>query len=521
MRKIPSHWIALAILMVAAVARAQEPPAPEPEEPSAPEAPEDAEPPADSPAPAPTEPAPEPLAAPTEPTAPSGASSADPRHTARSVAGAPRPGEARGLAREPERRGEWALWIPRVLLFPVRAVAEVIGYPIRRGIYTYEVYQLGPRVKSIFFNEEGTAGLFPVAFAETGFGLNVGARLILRRLADTDFELTGRASFGGRFRQLYSLKLSSEDTWDRFAFDLRLEGEVRPKDQFWGIGNGDEADEAPVMPLDPIGGELRQSRYRQRALRAALGGELALTRFAGARLSAGLTDREFDVSDERGEDQLIAQNFDVDQLTGFAEGSRHLYLETELRLDTRRSSSYWIGSSTPTTGFLISGFAGYALPASGSSEGYGRYGFDAQRYFFLGEGPRVLALRVYLEGVSGDYDEVPFNDLPGLGGALLLRGYDGGHFRDRVAGLASAEYQWDLSSEWFSAFAFADAGRVFPDLDSVSLEELRLGFGGGVELHTKTSFLGRLSLASSVDGGLFAILSFDPVYDVKARVERK
>jgi hypothetical protein len=446
---------------------------------------------------------------------------AEPVHTHESVADAPEPDRASGVARGPDRSGEWALWIPRVLLFPIRVVAEVVNYPVRRLVYTYEAYNLGPRVRSIFFNQEDTVGLFPVALVETGFGLNAGARLILRELGGTDFGLSGRASFGGRFRQLYSLRLSSGDTWRGVSFDLRLEGEARPKDQFWGIGDGDEAAEPPMTPQDPFAGALFQSRFRQRVLRAVAGGEVALGGPLRTRLSAALTDRDFAPTDLAEEGERIEENFDVDQLVGFERGIRHLYLEAELRLDTRRAPDYFEGASMPTAGFLIAAFAGVAVGAGRGSQTYGRYGADVQRFFRLGVGPRVLALRLFVEGVTGDYDEVPFYDLPVLGGEILLRGYEAHRFRDRVSAVGGVEYQWDLSTRYLAGFLFADAGRVFPDLDSVGLEDLRLGFGGGFEAHFRSTFYGRLTLASSKDGGFFATLSLDPVFDVKARVDRK
>jgi hypothetical protein len=449
----------------------------------------------------------------------------DPSHTAATVADQPRPGEARNMAVTPDRPGEWALWIPRILLFPIRAVAEVVGYPVRAGIYVYEVYDLGTRVKSIFFNEEGTAGLFPVALVETGFGLNAGARLILRELFGSDAELSGRASFGGRFRQIYSLQLDTEETWKRFRFDLGVFAEIRPQDQFWGIGNGDEADEAPAMPVDPVaaGDFARQTRFRQRALRAVFGSEYLPHRLVRTRLSAALIDRKFDPADpeDAAADQLIEDSFDLEAIPGFVGGSRHLYAELELGLDTRHAPSYWEGPSVPTTGFLVSVFGGWAFAIADDSRSYGRYGFDAQRYFRIGPGPRVLALRVYLEGVTEKLDDISFYDLPQLGGPLLLRGYDLARFRDRVAGLASAEYQWDLSNQWLSGFVFLDVGRTYPSLDDLTFADSRVGFGGGLEFHTKTSYLSRFSVASSGDGGLFFNLSFDPVYEVKARVERR
>src|SRR5262249_16650499 len=63
----------------------------------------------------------------------------------------------------------------RVLLWPLRATWAVAWWVPRQAMYLYDRYQLTERLKSIFFNETGTVGVFPVAFIETGFGLNVGA----------------------------------------------------------------------------------------------------------------------------------------------------------------------------------------------------------------------------------------------------------------------------------------------------------------------------------------------------------
>ena len=125
-----------------------------------------------------------------------------------------------------------------------------------------------------------------------------------------------------------------------------------------------------------------------------------------------------------------------------------------------------------------------------------------------------------MEGVAGDLENVPFVDLPRLGGPILLRGYDRDRFRDRILGLTSAEYEFDLGYA-FTGFLFVDAGRVYPDLSDLSLDDVRFGYGGGLQLQTEKAFLGRVGLASSTDGGLIFTLSLDPVYDPKARVERK
>ncbi|HEU5055340.1 MAG TPA: BamA/TamA family outer membrane protein, partial [Kofleriaceae bacterium] len=128
-------------------------------------------------------------------------------------------------------------------------------------------------------------------------------------------------------------------------------------------------------------------------------------------------------------------------------------------------------------------------------------------------------LRALAEEVRGDLDEIPFVDLPRLGGPVLLRGYPRDRFRDRAMALASAEYLFDLGS-MVAAYLFVDAGRVAPHLADLTAEDARVGYGGGLQIYTNASLLGRLNLASSIDGGLFVSFRFDPVYQPQSRVER-
>ncbi len=129
----------------------------------------------------------------------------------------------------------------------------------------------------------------------------------------------------------------------------------------------------------------------------------------------------------------------------------------------------------------------------------------------------MLITRVRLEGVTGAVDQVPFTELPSLGGGNFLRGYPFERFRDRVAALASLEYQWDLS-HFVDARLFTDVGRVYSSLDELSLHDLRVGFGGGLELHNDSGqFQVEVDLATSIDGGIFASASFSPVLDARPR----
>jgi outer membrane protein assembly factor BamA len=123
-------------------------------------------------------------------------------------------------------------------------------------------------------------------------------------------------------------------------------------------------------------------------------------------------------------------------------------------------------------------------------------------------GDRVLRLRFFGAAAVAPFHEIPFLDLPDLGGRQLLRGYRSDRFRDRIAMVGSIEYRFPIQPT-VAGFVFTDAGRVFHDLDELTVDRPRVGYGGGLLWFTSEVFLFRVVLASSIDGGLEFFLSFD------------
>ena len=436
------------------------------------------------------------------------------------VKGAPRPDNASGQVESSRTKGDGWRWGPRILFFPLRVVGEIIIFPIRGALWLLETQALIPRAKSIFFNSEGTFGLFPTALVETGFGLNVGARLVIRDLyRDTD--ISGRFGFGGRFSRILSLNIKSKDSFKFAELEFQAMHEVRPFERFFGIGNTDEVDVQPTTLLDPFGEDSFESRFKLDAIRIFLEANLKIEGNWGLQYSSAFLDRGYaDARDGIETEDQLAENFDTNNVTNFESGNRSIYNEIELSYDARVTPSRWEPLSTPSTGWYAEAFAGYMAGLTDDSGNYFRLGFDLQRYIRLYKGPRFLTLRLLGEHVTGDYEDVAFTDLPVLGGRTELRGYAIDRFRDRTAILGSAEYQWDLLNT-LNGFIFVDTGRVYSGLDDLGVSDLRLGFGGGIQAHTRNGYLGRMILSSSKDGGLFFYLSFDPIYETENRVERR
>jgi hypothetical protein len=63
---------------------------------------------------------------------------------------------------------------------------------------------------------------------------------------------------------------------------------------------------------------------------------------------------------------------------------------------------------------------------------------------------------------------------------------------------------------------------VYPDLRELVPTEIRAGYGITLQFHNHRRYVAGVSLASSIDGGVFLDLTFDPVFDaLEPRVEQR
>jgi hypothetical protein len=400
------------------------------------------------------------------------------------------------------------------VLFVPKSLVWLAMQPLEGLVWVTERYQLIERFDRLVWNDDHTIGLLPTLRLEAGFGFNAGAHLVHKDLFGERERLDLRASGGGRFRQRYAAGLRSGNRFGRLAFETEAEYERRPRDPFYGIGNADTMSAPSLDPLDPIDGGL-ESRYRHDLARMKSVASLRIGGGVSAHLSNALADHDFGGSKGG---TAIDDRYMVDRLAGF-DGYRNTYSELELRWDTRRTGSPNDAKSNPSTGGLVALYAGRSHALENGVD-FWRYGADLQRFVRVADGPRVLVFRGHVEGVTGSIDEIPFIELPRLGGPDLLRGYAADRFRDKLAATAALDYRFDLNRD-YSAALFVDTGRVFRDPSNLSLDNLRLGYGVALEAHSERSFLARLSLASSIDGGVFFNFSVDPVFEVDGRVQRR
>lgn len=425
----------------------------------------------------------------------------------------PRPDQAHGLrTRAPTNARTAAYWAPRAVLFVPRYAIELALQPLRLGAIAYDRYAVRARAEAVFFNEDRSFGVYPLAFIETGFGLNVGARVLHRNLFGHGEGLHARASFGGLYRQRYEIDLSSGRLLgDRLELGVGVGFRIVRRARFFGIGNADEHPFDPeAPPLDAWSQGAVDARYARDEVLAAISAKIALRDPFRLRLTTQLAWRRF--SDPHGDTLAVGRAFDLRTVTGFASGQQRAYTEAELVIDTTRYAGSHLPRATPSRGWLVHTWAGLGIGFGGDRSRYVRAGTDVQRFIDLRHGNRVLRLRGWVDVLNAPRSRVAFIDLPTLGGPTMLRGYVRERFRGRMAALGSAEYSWPIDRT-ITAFLFTDIGRVWSTWP-LEMKRPRVGFGGGLLLATRRRFFARIQIAGSIDGEVFFNLRFEPAWRI-------
>lgn len=428
--------------------------------------------------------------------------------TAAQLAQAPVPGAESGRADAPDQDSVLRD-IGQGVLLPPRVAFEIVMAPVRSSVYAVDRYRLIDWWKRVFFDPTYTYGVYPTLRLDNTYGLSVGARFVHRDLFGQREHLSVRGAVGGEYRAMVDGRLRTGERLGEHAHvEVGGNYERRPEDSFYGIGNISDAEE---------------TNFRQRIERGIAILDVRPVDSFHLRGAGSITDIEFSPS-EHG--TPINTVYDVGALTGWM-GVRNVYGELELRFDRRRYPVALDRRQLFDHGELAAIYGGYVheLGTSGATMApvpgdYWRYGGDVQKFIRLAAGPRVLALRAHVDAVTGDVDDVAFSQLPKLGGRYLLRGYARDRFRDRIAAMGTVEYEWALN-QYVMASVFSDVGRVAPSWEDFDPSGLRVGYGVGLQLYAKRTYLAALTVASSIDGGVFVELTFDPVFDIEPRVEQK
>jgi hypothetical protein len=394
-----------------------------------------------------------------------------------------------------------ALLLPRLILTPPRLVLKALFWPVQHGLRWMERHAVIERVEDVLYNDARTAGIVPTFEFLSSQGPSIGANAFHEDLAGHGEEVSLVSLFGGRYVQSHELGFSADRLLGtRVWLETLVRFQVSPRLPFFGYGAAPERDSGSGLGPREAAVETayRQTRlFNVARLGHTFGDPGGLVKLGGSAIT---NYRDFDPS-ERGSEPSTDDVYDTAQLVGFDRGVRTLELQANLIVDTRDRPG------ATASGLYLEVFGGGVPPmASGQ---YGHYGAELTGYFDLWHGTRVIALRAVHEAVLGSEADIPFSDLPRIGGPNRLRGYDLDRFRDEKTAVVTAEYHYPIH-EYVAGSLFVDAGRAAPTYEELSrVGTWRAGGGGGVIIRSKSRVLFTLDLAYG--DGLQLYFTTDPL----------
>ena len=413
------------------------------------------------------------------------------------------PGDARGLVEEPDDEPEdWALLAPRSILAIPRVVLQLVFWPIQHGLRFTERHHVIEEVEDVLYNDARTAGIVPSFSFLSSQGPTVGATAFHDDLGGHGEKAAIDAKFGGRFTQAYEVSFDAEHfLGSNWWLETLSRYEASPRLLFQGYG-----DDAPELEtgkgLGPRDAAV-ETKFRQRRV-LMLGGIGYTFGKPGSIFKLGgigiWNNREFGKTDS--DDTPTEDVYDTSQLVGFNDTVKTLELGGRAVLDTRDHEG------ATGSGVYIEVFGG-AVPKF-EDYSYGHFGGEASVYIDLFRGTRVLVLRAVNEAVGFAPDEdIPFSDLPRLGGPNRLRGFDLDRFRDRVTAVGTVEYHYPIH-EYVAGSLFIDAGRPAPTYEKLfEMDKWRLGGGGGFIIRSKKKIF--FSLDVAYGDGINVYFTTDPL----------
>src|SRR5262249_46990300 len=128
--------------------------------------------------------------------------------------------------------------------------------------------------------------------------------------------------------------------------------------------------------------------------------------------------------------------------------------------------------------------------AMGSDADYFRYGLEGKHFFLWNNPKHVTVVRGLYEQANGS--NIPFYELPSLGGRDTLRAYGEGRLADHGRVVMNVEHRMTFASltmmgiqTIFEVAPFFDIGTVFPALGDIQRKNFRPGYGAAFRAAVK------------------------------------
>ena len=242
----------------------------------------------------------------------------------------------------------------------------------------------------------------------------------------------------------------------RLGIELTGRYTSRPSENFFGIGNE----------------SLESDRSKYRGVMREAGGDF-VTRMGKLSLRVGASYRSVGITRAR-RYRSASDVFRSEEIPGLTVDpvSTLLISRASVEHDSRDNKDL------PSRGGLQQFEVRLNEGLTGGDFSYWQYRGELQQFFPLSsEGRHVIGVRGSIEtNQAKGGSDVPFFDLPTIGGFRSVRGFDNRRFIDRSAMNGTLEYRYRIWRHFDWGF-FLDAGQVAPEIGDFARNRLHKGYG--------------------------------------------
>lgn len=360
-----------------------------------------------------------------------------------------------------------ALWVPRVVLFPLWAVSEfVIRRPLGWITTEAERANIQTLLLDFFtFGPDRNGGIVPTALFDFGLRPSVGVYFFWDDAGFKGHDLRLHAATGGT-------------DWLKAAFADRIELDSRTKleHRFLALSRPDYL--YAGRGWDSRDGN--RARYSANRFEAEVGLWRQLSAFGWFNGFVGVRRVTFESGsccDDPGIASRVVQGAYA-LPSGFDEGYSILREGLSVELDTRQPRP------APGSGFraMFRGEHASRLAGEGARE-FVRYRTALSAFWDLTDENRVLSLSVgasFADPLGADSAPIPFTEEVQLGGEQPMRGFLEGRLTDRSTVGARLGYDWPIWA-FLDGSIQIDFGNVYGEhLEDFALDRNRLSFALGI-----------------------------------------
>ncbi|MEM7679333.1 MAG: hypothetical protein AAF449_25450, partial [Myxococcota bacterium] len=377
------------------------------------------------------------------------------------------PGEKRtppsyeGRAPDGASAADVLLWIPRIALYPVHLTLNwLVRKPIVWTLTRAEANYFFTRVEKALTFFDGKATLFPTFLADFGLNPAVG-------LAYTHSDLFAD---GNTFA--LSVAVWNPEDWLRVAVRNEqlalhddsglfvLEGEFlrRPDQVYYGLGADTRTDDERIYAVEraEVGFELFATLYQLNKI--SFSTRFRSVSFDAETARAPALGRTLNLNGEPLERPGAIAFGTPQTIPGFDDRYQLLEHRMHVMLDSRSPDTEFEGG----TGLRFEAFGSFEWNPTQTSLHFFRVGGEVAGFYDFSGNGHVAGIRAYTEFlIDGITDrDIPFTELPQMGGNEIMRGYLPGRFVGKYAVALTGTYRYPVWS-LIDAEIFGSVGNAF------------------------------------------------------------